>query len=138
MLTESVSIAPGAARQALAQFKTSATTIASPDGSSQWRIAGGGIVQHSADGGATWQTQATGVNVAIIGGTAPAKSVCWLIGSRATVLLTVNEGRTWQQLNFPVAVDLRSIRATDDKTATVLTADGRTFTTSDGGRTWRP
>ena len=137
MLTESVLIAPSTARQSLAQFKTSAATIISPDGSSQWRIGGGRTVQHSADGGATWQTQATGINVPLAGGMAPAKTVCGLVGSRGTVLLTVNEGRSWQRLNFPVAVDLRSVQATDDKTATVVAADGRVFSTADGGTTWQ-
>jgi photosystem II stability/assembly factor-like uncharacterized protein len=34
-------------------------------------------------------------------------------------------------------VDLASITATDARRATVTTADGRTFETTDNGRNWR-
>jgi photosystem II stability/assembly factor-like uncharacterized protein len=37
---------------------------------------------------------------------------------------------------FPEAVDLSAIRATDERRASVSTADGRTFSTTDGGSTW--
>jgi photosystem II stability/assembly factor-like uncharacterized protein len=47
------------------------------------------------------------------------------------------DGRTWQRVAFPESVDLVSIRASDGVNATVTAADGRTFTTTDGGRTWR-
>jgi photosystem II stability/assembly factor-like uncharacterized protein len=33
-------------------------------------------------------------------------------------------------------VDLRSITASDGDNATVITADGRTFVTTDGGQSW--
>jgi hypothetical protein len=32
--------------------------------------------------------------------------------------------------------DLSSVRATDARTASISTVDGRTFSTSDGGVTW--
>jgi hypothetical protein len=104
---------------------------------SRWRIGTGGVVQHSADGGSTWQTQSTGVNVTLTAGSSPSPSVCWLVGPVGVVLISTDEGRSWQRAAFPVAIDLISVRATDDKTATVVTADDRTFTTSDRGRTWR-
>jgi len=64
--------------------------------------------------------------------------VCWLVGPAGTVVVTGDGGRSWQRIAFPAAVDLRSVRATDDKTATVVTADSRQFSTSDGGATWHP
>jgi photosystem II stability/assembly factor-like uncharacterized protein len=33
--------------------------------------------------------------------------------------------------------DLSGVRASDARTATVSTIDGRTFATTDGGQTWR-
>jgi hypothetical protein len=139
-VTETVTV--GAANVApqsmLRRLATSEAIIVSPNPASRWRVGTGGVVQHSADGGRTWQTQATGASVSLVGGASPAAAVCWLVGPAGTVIVTTDEGRSWQRLPFPATVDLRSIRATDDKTATVLTADGRTFTTSDGGRTWRP
>jgi hypothetical protein len=38
---------------------------------------------------------------------------------------------------FPAETDLVSVSATNDRTATVVSADGRTFITSDGGQSWR-
>ena len=102
--------------------------------------AGGGFFRAdrcsgSADGGATWQTQTTGVSETLSGGSSPSPSVCWLVGPRGIVLRTT-DGRSWTRIPFPEAVQLASIRATDDKTATVTTEDGREFVTEDGGRTW--
>lgn len=113
------------------------TTIASPNRTSQWRIGVGGEVQHSVDGGVTWQTQPTGVAVTPIALAAPSPSVCWLVGPAGLVLLTTDEGRTWRRVPFPIDTDLASVRATDHLSATIAAADGRTFVTSDGGVTWR-
>jgi hypothetical protein len=112
-------------------------TIVSSNPISRWRIGTAGVVQHSADGGSTWQTQSTGVNVTLTAGASPSPAVCWLVGPAGVVLITTDEGSSWQRLPFPVAIDLVSVRATDDKRATVVTSNGRTFTTSDRGRTWR-
>jgi photosynthesis system II assembly factor YCF48-like protein len=137
-LTETVSVATAnVAPQSLVRRLASETVIVSPNFASRWRIGTGGVVQHSADGGATWQTQTTGVSVSLVGGASPSPAVCWLVGPAGIVVVTKDEGRSWQRLPFPTTVDLRSVRATDDKTATVVAADSRTFTTSDGGRTWR-
>jgi len=92
-------------------------------------------VQRSADGGATWQTQTTGVSDTLSGGSSPTPSVCWLVGPGGIVLRTT-DGRSWTRIPFPEAVPLISIRATDDQTATVTTEDGRQFATEDGGRRW--
>jgi len=39
-------------------------------------------------------------------------------------------------VTFPEIADLSAVRATDARSASVSSADGRTFTTSDGGMTW--
>jgi photosystem II stability/assembly factor-like uncharacterized protein len=51
------------------------------------------------------------------------------------VLLSI-DGRTWQRVNFPEMTDLASVRATDARTASISTADGRTFSTVNRGQTW--
>ena len=108
--------------------------IMSPDGSARWRIAGTNV-QWSVDGGATWETQRTGSDAPLAAGASPSPGVCWLVGARGTVLVST-DGRTWRLVPFPEMTDLVTIHATDDKTATVSSSDGRTFRTSDGGRTW--
>lgn len=108
--------------------------IASPARDSQWRIVAG-AVEHTADGGATWQAQALGVDVPVRAGAAPGARVCWLAGSRGVILLTT-DGASWRRIGFPESVDLVAVEATDDAHATVTTATGRRFSTDDGGRTW--
>jgi len=109
--------------------------VSSSNPASRWRILQGGAVQRSSDGGATWQTQNTGVSETLSSGSSPSPSVCWLVGPQGIVLRTT-DGRSWTRIPFPEAVPLASVRATDDQTATVTTADGRQFVTGDGGRTW--
>jgi hypothetical protein len=133
-----MAVTSNSAGQALMRRFAPEPTIVSPNPAIRWRIADDGVVYHSADSGATWQAQPTGVNVRLAAGSSPSRSVCWLVGAAGLVLMTGDEGRSWQRLTFPISIDLSSVRATDDKTATVVAADGRAFTTSDGGRTWRP
>jgi hypothetical protein len=101
-----------------------------------WRIAPNGAVEHSTNGGSSWEWQSTGVNVMLTAGASPAPSICWLVGPQGIVVLTT-DARSWQRIAFPEAVDLTSVRAMGDKIATVSTADGRAFSTTDGGRTWK-
>jgi photosystem II stability/assembly factor-like uncharacterized protein len=135
---ENAAAAPAAPAQPMAKtfsFGAPETIIVSSNPASRWRILQGGQVQRSADGGATWQTQTTGVSDTLSGGSSPTPSVCWLVGPRGIVLRTT-DGRSWTRIPFREAVSLTSIRATDDRTATVTTEDGRQFVTDDGGRTW--
>ena len=112
--------------------------IVSPTPSNRWRLLmPGGTVQHSTDGGSTWETQPTGADVTLTAGASPAPLVCWLVGPRGRVLLS-RDGATWKTVSIAEPIDLVSIRATDDKSATVTAVDGRTFATADGGATWTP
>jgi len=108
--------------------------IASPDRGSQWRIVAG-TVEHTADGGATWQPQPIGVATPMLAGAAPDARVCWVVGVAGAVVRTT-DGTTWTRVPFPESVDLVAIHASDASHAAVTTAAGRRFTTSDGGMTW--
>ena len=66
---------------------------------------------------------------------APSASVCWVVGRTGVVLLST-DGKTWRRLPFPETADLMAIQATDARSASVSTADARTFDTTDGGVTW--
>lgn len=108
--------------------------IASPDPDSQWRIVGG-AVEHTANGGQTWQPQALGIGAPIRAGAAPTARICWVAGVRGVVLRTT-DGSTWVRIEFPEPVDLVAVQASDALHATVTTAAGRTFRTGDGGKSW--
>jgi hypothetical protein len=110
--------------------------IASPDPKVLWRIDAGRVVQQSTDGGATWATQSTDTTAFLAAGAAPSPTVCWIAGQRGLVLVTT-DGRTWRRVTFPEPVDLSAIRAESADAATVTTADGRVFSTKDGGKTWQ-
>ena len=116
--------------------RPSTTLIVSSNPNSVWRIVANGAVEHSTDRGSTWELQPTGVAVMLSGGASPSPSICWLVGPQGIVLLTT-DARSWRRIAFPEAVDLLSVRAADDKIASVTTSDGRVFSTTDGGQTWQ-
>jgi Putative zinc-finger len=120
---------------AAARLGAPETLIVSTNPSSRWRIVPGGNVQRSADGGSTWQLQQTGATVTLAAGASPSPSVCWLVGPDGIVLLSTDD-RSWRRIAFPEATPLIAVSATDDRTATVTTLDGRKFSTTDGGVTW--
>jgi hypothetical protein len=127
----------GATRvMATAEGAQPSVVVASPVPSVAWRIGPAGSIQRSEDGRQTWHKQDSGVTANLLAGSAPSDRVCWIIGQRGTVLRTVN-GRTWEIVRPPAAVDLVLVTARDALTATVVAADGRKFSTSDGGRTWQ-
>jgi hypothetical protein len=109
--------------------------IVSPDLSRRWRIANGAI-ERSEDGGASWTVARPLAGDSITGGTAPAPSICWLIGSSGLVMVTA-DGVTFARVPLPERADLTAVIATDARTAIVTTADGRRFRTGDAGRTWQ-
>jgi photosystem II stability/assembly factor-like uncharacterized protein len=82
-----------------------------------------------------WPPPPTDVAGQITAGSSPSAAVCWIVGRGGTVLRSTDQ-QTWQRLNFPVTIDITSVRTTDAQSATVVTADGRTFSTVDGGGTW--
>jgi hypothetical protein len=109
--------------------------IVSPDANVRWRLLAGGSVERSIDGGTIWQTQSTGALTTLTAGAAPSPAICWLVGPGGMVVLSI-DGRTWRRIPIPETIDLTLISASNATSATVTAADGRTFTTHDGGRTW--
>jgi hypothetical protein len=109
--------------------------IMSPDPAVRWRIGGAGSVEHTTNGGTTWEAVRTGVSADLTAGASPSRLVCWLVGRAGTVLLTT-DGRSWRRVPFPETADLAAVQAANAQAATITTADGRTFRTTDGGLTW--
>jgi hypothetical protein len=87
--------------------------------------------------GPMWPAPPSDVAGQIASGSAPSDAVCWIVGRAGTVLRSTDH-QTWQRVNIPQALDLSGVTATDERSATVMAADGRTFSTSDGGMTWTP
>ena len=122
-------------REGFADANALSPGIVSRDPAVRWRMAGPGAVERSTDAGSSWTRLETGSPVMFTAGSAPSASVCWLVGRGGLVLLTT-DARTWRRVTPPAAADLIAVDATDAATATVRTANGRAFRTTDGGTTW--
>ena len=125
-VVESVPIAPAAR----AERRQEAERQDAVSGQLQERI-----TVTSASCGPMWPAPPSDVAGQITDSSAPSAAVCWIIGRAGTVLRSTDH-QTWQRINFPVPVDLSTVNATDPRSATVVTVDGRTFSTTDGGVTW--
>ena len=133
-------VPPVSQSQTTSQFRSAraapAPEILSPDPNVRWRLAGRSL-ERSTDAGATWVIQSTGTETLLLAGAAPSANVCWIVGRAATVLLTTDAGGTWRRLEFPDPnADLVAVKPRDELSAIVTAADGRTYRTEDGGRTW--
>jgi hypothetical protein len=127
----SATMAVGGGRAGRVPAPAAASSPASP---TRWRIYADGRVQRSTTNGTSWD--AVAVSAAVSAGAAPAPGVCWLVG-RGGVVLRSTDAQHFERLSFPETVGLLSVRATDARSATVTAADGRQFSTTDGGVSWR-
>jgi hypothetical protein len=75
-------------------------------------------------------------NSAIAAGSSPGGKVCWLVGADGAVVRTT-DGRLWLGTNSPTGSDLKAIKATSARAATVTSSDGHTYVTADAGQTWK-
>ena len=101
-----------------------------------WRILSTDVIERSVDR-LKWEPVAIDPPVqGLAGGAAPSATVCWIIG-RAGLVLRTTDGKEFTRVTQPAPVDLISITAQDGFRATVTTAGGQTFTTTDGGKSWK-
>jgi Putative zinc-finger len=101
-----------------------------------WRVWASGVVERSSDLGATW-TREAGVDA--LGARAvvsPTADVCWIVGD-AGLILRFETGRGWTRIAPPAPVGFIAIEASNARNATITAADGRRFTTTDGGQSWK-
>jgi photosystem II stability/assembly factor-like uncharacterized protein len=61
--------------------------------------------------------------------------VCWIVGRGGAVYIT-NDGMRFTRVSFPEGIDLVDVSATDERSALVRAADGRTWRTTNQGLTW--
>ena len=126
-------VAPRAAvAGALAEQAVVVTELAAPGQPARWRLVGGRLEERR---GTAWQG-VPGIGGPWTAGSAPAGSVCWVVGPGGVVARTA-DGTTWNRLNVPRTDDLVAVRATSATAATVTTRTGDTLSTTDAGATWR-
>jgi hypothetical protein len=137
----SQSLRGSAPAKSLAKAKSAQETyteivISTPDPDVFYRIATGGYVEISEDGGVTWQRQLLNPSAEFTAGSAPEPRICWLVGRSGIVFLT-EDGKNWRKLPSPTSDDLVVVVAKSASTATVTSNDNRKWTTDDAGENWR-
>ncbi len=124
-------------RAALALPAPGRLDVRTGDGRARWRLAVNGGVEYSSDAGATWRATSLVEARSVRAGSSPSPQVCWLVGDGGGVWLAT-DGVTFTRLPFPEVTVLSGVIATSARAATVTTANGRTFRTTDAGATWNP
>ena len=109
--------------------------IVAPGGAARWRIVNGQQIERTTSAGVDWTPVEIDSPEVLTSGAALSPSVCWIVGRRGAVYVTT-DGVRFERLPFPEAADLVAVTALDDRTATVSTADGKSWRTVDQGRTW--
>ncbi len=110
-------------------------TIYPPDRSVAWIVGKNGWVQRrEADG--TMRVQQSGVSTDLVAGASPSANVCWVVGRSGTIIRTT-DGEHWERIGAPTAENLSAVSASSAHDVAITTASGQSFTTSDGGVTWR-
>jgi hypothetical protein len=110
--------------------------VSSPEGEVMWRLMPSGIIQRSADAGATWTVQKTGVVTDLLAGSAPSAQTCWVVGRAGTILLTTDSGNRWLKIPSPTTEDIATVVAVVAQQATITTATNKSYKTTNAGITW--
>lgn len=118
-----------------AAFAQAGLVIVSRDPQVRWRARPDGAIERSVDAGQVWTPTDGPAGMAALAGASPSRDVCWIVGRAGAVVLTT-DGRTWVRVAAPVAEDLVGVEAVDARVATVRTAAGVSYRTTDAGATW--
>jgi photosystem II stability/assembly factor-like uncharacterized protein len=122
------------------------------DSTSGWAVGDRGVIWHTADGGATWQQQSSGVTCSLSSVFFMNDQRGWAVGgecrpfsksTQGVVLRTENAGRTWTQVAAPTLPRLRRVKFFDRQLGVAIgdvspTIPSGVVATRDGGATWEP
>ena len=111
--------------------------VRTPDPQVRYRLTNGGFISRTTDGGTTWNGQLVSANAELAAGSAPSRSVCWVVGAKGTIYRTI-DGITWKKVHAPSQADLTAVSAKDASSATLTAAGGKKFSTTNNGRSWQP
>jgi photosystem II stability/assembly factor-like uncharacterized protein len=103
-----------------------------------WACGEAATIQHTKDGGATWQMQSALVrkllyDVAAIDG----KQAC-VVGAGGTILRTADSGQNWSEQASGVTQTLRAVHFVDARQGWAVGSQGTIITTTSGGERWQP
>jgi photosystem II stability/assembly factor-like uncharacterized protein len=102
-----------------------------------WAVGDGGVIVHSADGGATWATQTSGIAWNIREIDAADASTLYFIGNNRRVRKTINGGTSWAQTTgSPANTTWYGIAVANANTVWVAGTGGNLSKTTNGGTGW--
>jgi hypothetical protein len=113
-----------------------ASLVASPDHRVYWSLQNSGVIYRTNDR-KSWTPQFSGTTADLLAGMAPSDTVCWAVGRNGTILLST-DGAHWERIKPPTKSDVTGVIAAGKDVATIFTADGRSYSTWDGGSNWQP
>ena len=102
-----------------------------------WAVGEAGTLLATADGGATWQAQASGTELDLYGPAFVNAQVGWVAATNGELLKTRDGGATWQRASFGRDLTVRKLGAADADTAWVTTDYEEAYVTTDGGSRWK-
>ena len=125
--------------------KSDSVVLKSALGSALWRGGKGGRIERSTDGGKTWIALGSPSTEDWLAGVAVSDTVCWLAGRHGALARTI-DGQSWQRVTPPAQAagadgsqpDWTALTTSDAANVTITASDGRKFSTTDGGQTWKP
>ena len=113
--------------------------VAFADSRRGWAVGAGGTVLHTSDGGATWERQDSGTDVALPKVSFVSPEEGWAVGKLGVVIHTRDGGKTWERraADATLGRNLIGVSFVDAQTGWVMTELGSVILkTEDGGKTW--
>ena len=108
---------------------------AQPKFTPTWRVGKRGTIQRADEGGG-WIPVPSGVNADLFDITF-AGAAGWAVGHEGTVLRSTDGGNSWTRVSAPSNEDLVRVSAQSADQAQAISRSGKSFSTTDGGRTWK-
>lgn len=106
-----------------------------PKSAIKWRVGPKGTIQKADESGG-WERVASGVQDDLFDITF-AGEAGWAVGHEGTVLRSTDGGNTWRKVAAPTTEDLVRVSTLGAQQAQVFARSGKSYTTTDGGRTWK-
>jgi hypothetical protein len=107
--------------------------FAAPSGRVAWRLEPQGRIVRAPRQQPEEEAAVTGDD--LVTGVALSDEIAWVVGRKGAIWRTT-DGLAWNRVSAPSAENFVRVHAQGPGAATVVTDTGRTYVTTDGGRTW--
>ncbi|MBN2107428.1 MAG: hypothetical protein JW832_08365 [Deltaproteobacteria bacterium] len=110
--------------------------VAAPDDKNVWIVGNYGVIYHSADSGASWTKQESGVETLLCDIVFLDDTCGWAAGSRGLILHTADGGATWRTQESGTRRHLLALWFADKDHGWAVGEYSTILYTHDGGNTW--